>query len=126
MIQNAVYDVVNGIWYKSDHVHDYVSIPVGNGWTFIDGGTEYRRTSMNFSKLEGFEEWSLYESSPYDQVKKRLLWGTYGISGKDPLRWVPLCHCSNDHLNAILNTQSHISPLYRTIINEILRDRIYG
>ena len=35
-------------------------------------------------------------------------WGTYGKSGKEPLRWVQIDHCSNAHIEAILTTQHHI------------------
>ena len=37
-----------------------------------------------------------------------LLWGTYGESGLEPLRWVPLRDCDTDHLQSILRTQAHV------------------
>lgn len=127
MIQNAVYDKINNIWYKSSHRWDYVSIDLPDGGqTFIDGGDDYRRTSVNFNHVEGFEDWVLYENDLIEKVKERLLWGTYGKNGTDPLRWVPLSQCSTEHLYAILNTQHHISDLFRVVIEEILKDRGYG
>ena len=45
-----------------------------------------------------------------------LLWGTYGISGKEPLKWKELRHCDTDHLQAILKTQSHIYEPYSQAI----------
>ena len=122
MIQNAVYDVANDIWYNSSHTHDYVSIPYNDGHLFIDGGTSYRRTNANFSELEGFEEWSLYESDSFEDIKKKLLWGTYGKDGKSPLRWQPFSVCSTEHLWAILETQP-IDYLREIVIKSILADR---
>jgi len=37
-----------------------------------------------------------------------LLWGTYGKSGKEPLKWVKLGDCETEHLQAILRTQPQI------------------
>lgn len=58
-----------------------------------------------------------------DEAKKAV-WGTYGPSGKDPLKWVYLVDCSTEHLNGImaqvtLNTDHPYIP----IIMEILASR---
>ena len=37
-----------------------------------------------------------------------LLWGTYGKSGKEPLKWVKLGDCETEHLQAILRTQPQL------------------
>jgi hypothetical protein len=42
------------------------------------------------------------------EAQANLLWGTYGKSGKEPLKWVRLIDCETDHLQAILRTQPHI------------------
>lgn len=50
-------------------------------------------------------------------------WGTFGKSGREPCRMIPLCELSNSHLQAILRTQHHILPLWRWIITDILYER---
>jgi hypothetical protein len=64
------------------------------------------------------------------RTKKELIelmfkrrWGTYGIGGLQPLKWVRLVDCSSEHLKNILKTQFHINDLYRKIINFILQSR---
>jgi hypothetical protein len=59
----------------------------------------------------------------YDALSKFLEWGTYGKSGKEPLKWVRLIDCSTEHLKAILNTQKQISGEYRETIQFILKER---
>lgn len=43
-----------------------------------------------------------------------LLWGTYGKSGREPLKYVYLTDCEDDHLKAILKTQKQV---YRYSMN---------
>lgn len=52
-----------------------------------------------------------------------MMWGTYGKSGNEPLRWVRLVDCSTEHLEAILSTQGQITHAYRAAINSILYQR---
>lgn len=57
-----------------------------------------------------------------ESAKNLAMWGTYGKSGKDPLRWVRLVDCSTDHLQSILKTQ-RLSSDYFFLIWSILKDR---
>lgn len=57
---------------------------------------------------------------------ERLVWGTYGKSGKEPLKYVRLGDRDGDHLRAILTTESwHIGRNYLTAIHMILADRAF-
>jgi hypothetical protein len=49
----------------------------------------------------------------FKPVREWMIWGTYGKSGKDPLKWVILKNMSDEHISAILATQHHISEFYR-------------
>jgi hypothetical protein len=120
LIQNAVYCSESDKYYISTHVHDYVSFTSSGHECFIDGGTYYQRSTLMPSTVS---DWCLYDDSPRELVKERILWGTYGKEGKDPLKHVPLSKCETDHLQAILRTQSHIGPFVRDLICEILKDR---
>ena len=121
IIQNAVKDITNNTYYQSTHVHDYVEFEHNGRIHFIDGGPEYLRRS--FANSDQIVDWSLYDDSPHDLIKRRMLWGTYGLNGDQPLKWLPLFECTTEHLQAILSTQLCISRSTQLLIMEILNDR---
>jgi hypothetical protein len=53
-----------------------------------------------------------------------MTWGTFGKTGKEPLKWVILKNMSDEHIQAILNTQHHISGFYRKEFKRELQRRI--
>lgn len=121
LIQNAIYWPAAGLYLKSSHQHDYFerSIELSMGLRqsiAIDGGTAYRRLITSGNPV--YEDFSLYEDSPFDMVADRFLWGTYGKDGKGPFKWVPLKECETDHLQAILKTQIHV---YGTISEKVIK-----
>jgi hypothetical protein len=59
----------------------------------------------------------------FKPVREWMLWGTYGKSGKNPLKWVILKNMSDDHIRAILDTQKHISSFYHTEFEAELQRR---
>jgi hypothetical protein len=48
-----------------------------------------------------------------ESVRDWMNWGTYGKSGKEPGRWVTLKNMSDEHIQAILDTQHQITKFYR-------------
>lgn len=127
LTQQAVFVPELDRYYRSSHVHDYVTIAFPDGAEYsLDGGTDYMRrgcsTGFDHSRIV---DWSLYEDDSFDMIKRKLLWGTYGISGDQPLRWKPLIECDSDHLRAILKTQVHVkgSRVERVAL-AILKERI--
>lgn len=50
-------------------------------------------------------------------------WGTRGKDGKDPVKFVKLIDCEDEHLEAILTTQFALSQGYKLIIETILQIR---
>ena len=62
--------------------------------------------------------------APLNPNWSQLMWGTYGKSGKEPLRSLPLTECETDHLQAILRTERwHLTDEYDDAICGILRHR---
>lgn len=59
----------------------------------------------------------------FEEAVATAVWGTYGKSGDQPLKFVKLCECTTDHLNAIIRTQARIDPLYIKIIQHVLDKR---
>lgn len=60
---------------------------------------------------------------PKKKALEKAVWGTYGKSGRDPLKWVRIGDCSTEHLGAILRTQDHIEDGVRWVILKILKMR---
>lgn len=57
------------------------------------------------------------------QLKKyseTMQWGTYGPSGDQPLKYKRLCDLDVKHIENILTTQAHISPLLRKVLLYLL------
>ena len=50
-------------------------------------------------------------------------WGSHGRNGDEPLKQRKLVEMDTDHLEAVLITQSQISPAYRAAILHILKGR---
>lgn len=103
------------VYLRSSHVHDFVSYGRESGkgvYACNDGGLEYLHRTVGPHQ----EDWDLYTDSPFEEVCRKALWGTYGPKGKGPLVIKPLAECDLDHLKAILATQMKISPLYVKVV----------
>ena len=125
LIQNAIKiieDLKNPSYIVSKNTHDYNSHTFKNGETVaVDGGPSYIRRCGDLDNGL-YEEWNLDNTSSTTTIKNKLLWGTYGKSGKEPLKYVLLKSCETKHLKMILK-QANLSELYQVVINEILKDR---
>ena len=91
--------------------HDYKTYTDANGHEYmVDGGLDYCR--RNVVEEAPAEELSVSMSAGHDKVREVLSWGTRGISGHDPLRYVTLCDMDTDHIKAILMNYA-LSPQYK-------------
>ena len=124
ILQNAVHDIVNDKYYISTHVHDYVGFEINGKSYFIDGGHDYLRRNY-FSTIHGnvLEDYALYDDDPIEEIKKKLLWGSRGKAGDEPLTYRPLRLLETDHLQAILRTQPNINTFTTTVIHSVLKER---
>lgn len=57
------------------------------------------------------------------KVRDWMAWGTYGKNADQPLRFVLLKNMSDEHIQAILDTQFHITGFYRREFKRELRRR---
>lgn len=103
-----------------------IDLPVSYGEAYDDWNNrtdKYGRINPEDAKnirIVPKEEWIDRKSFEF---KKYTLWGTYGKDSKGPKRTKCLCDCETDHLQAILDTQTHIGNETRQIIQSILADR---
>lgn len=120
LIQNAVKCLSCGTILKSLHVHDYQQCDCDKK-IMVDGGLDYVRYSS--AGMNSIELLTLYDTSDEDEMVSNLLWGTYGINGDQPLKYVRLIDCETTHLKAILTNCRYIPDYVRNVINIILEKR---
>jgi len=104
----------------SNYRHDFVThIDATNGEKYaVDGGTDYLR---RMGKSGTYEEMSLYAHDPHSEIRNYFEWGTRGKDGTEPVRQVILKEMDTDHIEAILETQTHIPDWMRTVFeNELV------
>jgi hypothetical protein len=101
------------------HRHDYVCYTDANGKEYmVDGGLDYLR--RNIHDDAPYEELSLYCNSDHEVVREAFRWGTRGLDGKQPLSWLVLKDMATDHVEAILETQTHLRDHIRQVfVNEL-------
>ena len=129
MQQNAVkiVDKEREFYLVSRHRHDFVEYRFSNGGFYaIDGGNDYVRViqSVSAEQLKCVENFCLSDDSSFDEITNRLLWGTYGKDGDQPLFYKPLISLEISHLQAILKTQRQLrGTIYEKVINFILKNK---
>ena len=112
----------DGTILESMHRHDYVTYTDANGKEYmVDGGLDYLR--RNIHDDAPYEELSVYDDAPYALIREVFKWGTRGKDGKQPLMYVPLKDLTTEHIEAILETQTHIQEHIRKIFLDELSFR---
>jgi len=106
----------------SNHRHDFVKHTDANGTEYaVDGGTDYLRRMGT----PDYKEMSLYTHDPHDDIRHYFEWGTRGKDGTEEVRQVILKELSDNHIQAILDTQDQIEDWMRTIFENELVYREY-
>ena len=108
----------DGTILESINRHDYVTHTDVNGKEYmLDGGCDYVRCSAN-----GDEEMlTVTSDDSHGLIREVVKWGTYGIRGDEPLRYVTIAGLNPYHLRAILDTQQwNMRPaLYKVMQDEV-------
>ncbi len=112
LIQQAVYVPEQDAYYVSAHQHDFVHIELADGKVYqLDGGLAYTRRGGDLRELRASGrviDLTLTTDSPIEEVRRRLLWGSRGPKGDQPLTYRPIAMLTLDHLRAIKRTQPQI------------------
>lgn len=112
----------DGTILESMHRHDYVTYTDANGKEYmVDGGLDYLRRNLHDDAP--YEELSVYDDASYALIREVFKWGTRGKDGKQPLTYVPLKDLTTEHIEAILETQTHIQEHIRKIFLDELSFR---
>jgi len=106
MVRNAL-RTPDGTVIESNNRHDYKTYSDANGKTYmIDGGLDYIRSSAN-----GDEQYlTVTTDDTFETIRESLKWGTRGKDGTQPLEYRVLAKLDTEHIQAILETQTHIPP----------------
>ena len=109
----------DGTILESMHRHDYVTYIDANGKEYmVDGGLDYLR--RNIHDDAPYDELSLVSTDEHSVIREVFKWGTYGIDGKQKLKYVVLKDMSWDHIEAILETQTQLRDHVRQVfVNEL-------
>jgi hypothetical protein len=112
----------DGTILTSYHQRDFVSYQDKNGLDyFIDGGTYCRRASRNDE--DPHEDLCVYDDEDFEIVRRSYHWGTRGINGDQPVKWVPLSQLDTDHIEAILETETYLKEYRRELFLKELKYR---
>ena len=88
------------LYLVSSHVHDYRDHQGTNGdYCAVDGGYDYIKRVGYFKQCE---ELSTFSDTPFLEAREKFVWGSYGKSGKEPLRYVRLKDMENEHIKAVI------------------------
>jgi len=72
---------------------------------FTDGGNDYIRRSVNIVRPTCLD---VFYEDLHVKIRNVFSWGTYGKNGDEPFKRVLLKDMTNEHIQAIINTQTHI------------------
>lgn len=108
----------DGTILQSFHRHDYKEYQDANGETYmIDGGIDYIRSSINKVPAEYL---TVYVDDPFEVKREVPVWGTYGKSGKESLRWVSVAEMEDKHIEALLDPAMYVAKRIKDVlINEV-------
>lgn len=98
LIYNAI-QTPDGTVLVSRHRHDYKSHKDKNGHTYsVDGGLSYVRRGFE-TGVPNAKELSLYiPDTSNEEAVKFAAWGSYGKSGNEKLRFIPICEMETEHI----------------------------
>jgi hypothetical protein len=112
IIRNAIM-TPDRTFLRSFHVHDYVTHTdeiTGEKYV-VDGGTQYLRRSVNEVPAEDF---TVTMQDKFTLIRYAFVWKSYGKNYEHLPEgiYIALCDMTDDHIEAILNTQVHIRGTY--------------
>lgn len=109
----------DGTILQSKHRRDCVTYKDTNTGEFclVDGGITYIRTAGSLKDL------CITTEHPHEDQRKFFSWGSMGKEGDQPLKYVPLCEMTAEHIEAIMETQTHVPEYLRELFRNELEYR---
>lgn len=101
IVANRVQCLVCSDIIESRHRHDFVTCACGS--TSLDGGKDYQRVLGT-----NWKDASVTSEDHFELQREVFTWKSYGVTGADEPRIIPLSQLTSSHIKAILETQFHI------------------
>jgi len=116
LLRNAL-KTPDGTIIESHSRYDFKRHKDANGKIYmVDGGLDYARSSSN-----GDEEYLHVYSDQvnHDQARKIVTWGTRGIKGDQPLKYIKVSEMEDDHIVAVLNVCNPYKQIVKVMLDEL-------
>lgn len=120
IVFNGVKCLVCGELIQSRSVNYYVTCSCKN--VAVDGGNLYSQTSAQ--NVDKIKEYLLYEDDDFEKLRVYVNWGSYGVSGKEPLEHIPIALLTDSHIDAIIQHHNKISG-YNATLKLIEKEKLY-
>lgn len=118
LVANGVHCTMCNTTIFSYTTHDYKTCGCDNQ-TSVDGGLSYvKRGGKDMSLTVPI---TVYSNEIFEKVRKYHCRGARGKSGKEPLRWIPLCEMTDQHLEAVIEYGG--APWHLELISKELQYR---
>jgi len=105
----------DGTVLESKSRHDYKTYTDANGKQYmVDGGLDYVRRSVHSDQID----MCMYDDEPHEIQAKILTWGSYGINGDQPIRWIPIAEMDTAHIQAVLKL--NVNPTHKACMQHEL------
>jgi len=89
----------------------------------LDGGTEYQRyggADLDLVDRSG----TVYLTDGFDKCRTVPIWGSYGIDGTEPLKFLSVSEMENSHLEAVIKSFGQAMQKWRVdLMTEELKHR---
>jgi hypothetical protein len=120
LLRNAI-RTPDGTILESRSQHDYKTYTDANGKEYmVDGGLAYCRRSAHGDEVD----LSVFDDGTHTTRSNTLVWGSYGKNGDQPLKYSTIAQMSNEHILAVLDSQT-LSSLLKETMREDLERRSY-
>jgi hypothetical protein len=120
LLKNAI-RTPDGTILESRSQHDYKTYTDANGKEYmVDGGLAYCRRSAHGDEVD----LSVFDDGTHTTRSNTLVWGSYGKNGDQPLKYSTIAQMSNEHILAVLDSQT-LSSLLKETMREDLERRSY-
>lgn len=120
ILKNSIQCRKCGDIIESKHVHDFVYCSCQS--VACDGGKSYLRYIGNPEDyIDMSEVTSQDEDDWFDKVREAFSWNSRGKLGNEPLHQILLKDLTDEHINAILDTQWHIKG---TVVEEYFKKEL--
>jgi len=118
MVSNTIITPDGTVLISQDEGHSVSHYDKNGEWYFNSGGIQFPRRSIN--KIP-FDDIAIYDDDNFALIRLVFCWGTYGKSGREPLRWVRLFSMTDEHIRNIIITQIHLTDFIKSLfVRELL------